>query len=82
MLWVSWLFFNSGSSQTMFVERKNGPAKIVMNTIISGAVGGIIAQFFKPRLINSNDYYDITGLCNGILSGLVSITAVCHDVDP
>jgi Amt family ammonium transporter len=85
MLWVSWLFFNGGSTGTMFTERANGPAKIMMNTVISGATSGIFSVILKPRIMKTHSHlakYDIGALCNGILCGLVSVTGVCDRTEP
>jgi Amt family ammonium transporter len=53
-----------------------------MNTIISGAAAGLVANYVKPRFISSEKNYDITGLCNGVLCGLVCITGICSEVLP
>lgn len=87
LLWVCWLYFNAGTAATIFEDRRFGSTKIMMNTVISGAAGGIVAQFLKPRLVIDKTktkvmIYDVMALCNGILTGLVSITAVCHTIDP
>lgn len=84
LLWISWLFFNGGSAKTMFNPRKKSVAKIIMNTMISAGISGLISTFFKPYIMNTykKSWYDVTGLCNGILGGLVSITGSCIDVLP
>ena len=85
ILWVSWLFFNGGSTADMFLPRRVGISKIVMNTIMSGAAGGLVAAFLKPwvmGLYKDRNRYDIGSLCNGLLAGLVAITGVCDAVDP
>ena len=48
ILVVSWLFFNAGSAQSMYVAQTNGTAKIMMNTILGGTSGGISGALFKP----------------------------------
>jgi Amt family ammonium transporter len=87
LLWVCWLFFNAGTVGSIYEERYHGSAKIMINTLISGAISGIVAQFLRPRIIVDKKktkvlLYDVGALCNGILCGLVSITGVCHAVDP
>jgi len=84
LLWISWLFFNGGSAKTMFGPREKSVAKIIMNTMISGAISALISTFFKPYIMNTykKSWYDVTGLCNGLLAGLVSITGSCINVHP
>jgi len=84
ILWVAWLFFNGGSTNDMFVPRTNGPAKIIMNTVIAGSSGGIVAVFLKPHVLGTYSFinrYDTVALCSGILVGLVSITGCCDRVE-
>ena len=87
ILWVSWLFFNGGSTLDMFQPRVNGTPKIMMNTILAGATGGLATVAVKSILDQKQPHaqtmkYDIQALCNGVLSGLVSITGACNNVDP
>ena len=84
ILWVAWLFFNGGSTNDMFVPRTNGPAKIIMNTVIGGSFGGIVAVFLKPHVLGTYSFinrYDTVALCSGILVGLVSVTGCCDRVE-
>ena len=56
-----------------------------MNTIISGATGGLVASILKPWIMgtyHSRNLYDVGALCNGLLAGLVAITGACDRVDP
>ena len=53
-------------------------AQVAMNTTISAAAGGLtvfVLRYFITK------FYDVGGLCNGILAGLVSITAGCGNVE-
>lgn len=81
MLWVSWLFFNGGSNLAMGgTARYQGVPKIIMNTILSGAAGGLVATVLKPIIMGTYSKtrrYDIAALSNGVLGGLVSVTASC-----
>ena len=55
------------------------PAAIVaMNTTLSAAAGGITALVLKLAHLK---LYDVGMMCNGILGGLVSITAETWTVD-
>jgi ammonium transporter, Amt family len=67
------------------VPRANGPAKIIMNTVISGSTGVVVAVFVKARVLGTYSFvnrYDCGALCNGALIGLVSITGCCDRVEP
>ena len=84
-LWVSWIFFNGGSTLTMFNPRSLGVTKVMMNTLIAGAAGGILATALKPHVMgtySANSRYDVAALCNGILGGLVAVTAPCGNIQP
>lgn len=82
MLWVSWLFFNGGSTFDIYAPRGKGTPKIMMNTILAGAGSGLISQSLKSRINSDKHFYDVSGLCNGLLTGLVSVTGCCNDVMP
>lgn len=56
ILWVSWLFFNGSSTLDMFAKRAGSPAKIIMNTMMGGAAGGIVTVFLRHRLLGTYSY--------------------------
>ena len=74
LLWVGWVGFNGGSTTAGTPEF----AHIISNTIISGGFGGIVAMFVG-RL--ADGIYRPVWPINGILAGLVGITAGCDAVD-
>merc|ERR1719409_1893365 len=49
-----------------------------MNTTLSAATGGLSVFVLRYAMFKK---YDLSGLCNGILAGLVSITAPCSNVE-
>jgi Amt family ammonium transporter len=53
-------------------------AHVAMNTTLSAACGGIVSFMITYIITHS---YDVGSLCNGILAGLVSITAPCGNVE-
>merc|ERR1719375_942305 len=53
-------------------------AHVMMNTTLSAAVGGVTVFSVMFALTKK---YDCGNLCNGILAGLVSITAGCSNVE-
>lgn len=52
----------------------------IMNSIISGSTNSLIVYFLYPRLVNK-DSNSAINVCNGVLSGLVSITGSCNNVE-
>jgi len=69
----------------LFAPRANAPAKVILNTLLSGAVGGIVGAFVKPFVLQTYSHvnkFDIGSLCNGILVGLVAITGVAGSCEP
>jgi len=85
ILFVSWLFFNGASTGTMFNPRSGGVSKIMMVTVLSGTTGGLVASFTKPHIMRTysrHNRYDVGAVTNGLLAGLVAITAICDRVEP
>eukprot|EP00933_Yihiella_yeosuensis_P022000 TRINITY_DN1731_c0_g3_i3.p1 TRINITY_DN1731_c0_g3~~TRINITY_DN1731_c0_g3_i3.p1 ORF type:complete len:440 (-),score=113.19 TRINITY_DN1731_c0_g3_i3:668-1948(-) len=80
ILWFGWYGFNCGSTLGLSsASTGQMAAHVAMNTTIGGATGGLTV--FILRLIIQKGKYDIGGFCNGILGGLVSITAPCGNVE-
>ena len=75
VLFFCWFSFNAGSTLNAGDFRL---AVVATNTMIAGAIGGLVAMFFmwikygKP---------DPSMTCNGALAGLVAITAPCAFVN-
>jgi Amt family ammonium transporter len=55
-----------------------------MNTILGGAAGGLSSMLLKPFIHckEKKPHFDMTALCNGLIAGLVGITAGCDAIDP
>merc|ERR1712014_412429 len=80
ILWFGWYGFNCGSTLGLSDESTGEmAAHVAMNTTIAAATGGLTV--FGLRMAILKGFYDIAGFCNGILAGLVSITAGCGTVD-
>lgn len=75
--------FNGGSSGGITGSAGAAAELIITNTIIAPSVAGIVTFFIKPYIAPSNvkARFDFQGITNGILAGLVSITAGCDVVD-
>jgi len=79
ILWFGWYGFNCGSTLEL-PDRATGQlaAMVAMNTTIAPATAGLVVFLLRYAQIKK---YDIGGFCNGILAGLVSITAPCGNVE-
>merc|ERR1719379_2325254 len=79
ILWFGWCGFNSGSTLGM---SDSGTAlvaaHVMMNTTLSAATGGMTVFLLIFAITKK---YDCAALCNGILAGLVSVTAPCSNVE-
>jgi len=79
ILWFGWYGFNCGSTLAMHtIENGFMAAHVAMNTTLAASVGGLVVFGLRYAMLRR---YDIGGLCNGILAGLVSITAGCGSVE-
>lgn len=76
LLWVGWWGFNGGS--TLAFNETVG--KIILNTNLAGAAGGLIAYFHCMIFQKKADVYE--KLLGGVLGGLVAITASPHIQTP
>ncbi|NHM32882.1 ammonium transporter [Neobacillus terrae] len=71
ILWFGWFAFNAGST----LDASNSSlASIAINTMLAGAAGGTSALFLTMKKFGKADP---SMTINGVLSGLVSVTAGC-----
>ena len=86
VLWFGWYGFNSGSTLGFTGDNIVSAALVAMNTSIAAATGGLVVLFFRAMLSRFGPkhlvFYDVVSMANGILAGLVSITAGCANVEP
>ncbi|MFZ1787219.1 MAG: ammonium transporter [Saprospiraceae bacterium] len=78
ILWFGWFGFNPGSTLGA-VGKWDMIGQVATNTFLASAAGGIstmIYTYFRYGTI------DITMVINGVLAGLVAITAGCNVVGP
>lgn len=75
ILFFGWFGFNCGS--TLQVNRDIAP--IAVNTLLGGCFGGISAVLISSLRLGVPEPKSI---CNGLLGGLVSITAAGNMIDP
>lgn len=76
ILWFGWFGFNGGSTLT----GDRSIAIIIANTMLSAAAGGL--SCFLICLLATGGEIHIEKLLNGIVAGLVGITAGCAVVEP
>lgn len=87
LLWLGWLCFNAGSS--LGLVSADGDAiylsaeRAIMNTILAPASGGLFTFVTRKYITGEkkDQRMDFQGLTNGILAGLVAITASCDCVE-
>jgi Amt family ammonium transporter len=84
ILWTGWYGFNCGSTLAA-----NGvmhlASRVAVTTTLAAASGGIVCAFLAKMHTRMQDekkegYWSIPAVCNGILAGLVSITAGCATI--
>merc|ERR1712048_1051119 len=81
-LWFGWYGFNSGSTLSMHDEGTAHTAGLVaVNTTLAPCVAGLLVFWLRAKVVEPLSL-DVCGFCNGILGGLVSITAPCATVKP
>lgn len=84
ILWFGWYGFNPGSA--LAVVGKSDIASLAAVTTTLAAATGCITTLLVSMLINfiltGQSVWDVIGAGNGVLAGLVSITAGCAVVHP
>ena len=80
VLWMGWFGFNCGSTLLFNGGDQSShlASKVAVTTVLSAASSGITSCFIWNRL---GEAWSIERTCNGILAGLVGITAGCAVVE-
>jgi Amt family ammonium transporter len=86
ILWLGWLSFNAGSSNLIGAEGQPNYLKAeraLMNSILAPSAAGLFTLFSKQHITGEKLHIrlDPQGLTNGILAGLVCITACSESVE-
>lgn len=76
ILWLGWFGFNGGSVLSADPELTS---LTLVTTCLAAAAGGVAAALFSNILYKN---YDITMFMNGVLGGLVGITAGADQMSP
>src|SRR5690606_14850312 len=79
ILWFGWYGFNPGSTLALSGGFAALAAKVAATTTLSATAGGVVAAVYTRARTGR---YDLGLTVNGVLGGLVGITAGCSVVDP
>lgn len=86
ILWFGWYGFNCGSiHQVSTAEHAIIASLSAVNTTLGAAAGGLTSlavSAFISRRQTGETSYDLSDVLNGLLAGLVSITAGCGLIEP
>ena len=78
ILWIGWYGFNPGSQLAIVgTDNTNAVMLIAVNTTLAAAAGAVFAMIFAWYKFKKPD---LTMALNGVLAGLVGITANCDSV--
>merc|ERR1712048_1439167 len=77
ILWMGWFGFNGGSGDIASAADQIQVGRTLMTTTISASVGGLGVLLYKKLTTGK---FLVGEMCNGILAGLVAITAPCNNV--
>ena len=75
LLWFSWFGFNGGSAMAM----TEVVPLVLLNTNLAAAAGGVVALGMSWRIERRAD---VGHVINGVLAGLVGVTASCNVISP
>jgi Amt family ammonium transporter len=79
VLWVGWYGFNAGSTLGLSGGLAEIAARVAMTTTLAATAGGATAMFVSWAQHGKSD---LSLTLNGILGGLVAITAGCATLEP
>ncbi len=77
ILWFGWFGFNGGST----LVADGSVAKIILNTLLAPAAAGVTCLLIAT-FISGQGWIRIEKILNGVIAGLVGITAGCAIVEP
>ncbi|MCW2118771.1 ammonium transporter [Flavobacterium sp. 7A] len=79
ILWLGWFGFNPGSELAISGDHITNVTRVFITTNIAAAMGAMAAMFLSWKMYGKPD---ISMTLNGVLAGLVGVTAGCSAVDP
>jgi Amt family ammonium transporter len=79
ILWFGWYGFNPGSTLALSGGASELAARVAVTTTLAAGTGGVAAVLYTKF---TTGIYDMGLTVNGVLGGLVGITAGCATIDP
>jgi len=80
ILWLGWFGFNPGSQLAIHGGNADVVSLVAVNTNLAAAAGGLVAMLLAWLFVTKKP--DLPTTLNGVLAGLVAITAPCAYVTP
>lgn len=80
ILWFGWYGFNCGSTVAITGDSALTASKVAVTTTLSAAAGGLTTLTWDGVMAKNG--WDVSQAINGVLAGLVGITAGCAMVEP
>jgi Amt family ammonium transporter len=80
LLWFGWYGFNPGS--TLSAIDADGIGRVAANTTLAACAASLTAMLLPLWFGPNKGKYDLAFTVNGLLGGLVAITAPCYWVSP
>jgi len=80
ILWLGWFGFNPGSQLAIHGGNADVVSLVAVNTNLAAATGGLVAMVISWLFVTKKP--DLGTTLNGVLAGLVAITAPCAYVTP
>jgi len=77
ILWYGWYGFNCGATLAFGHEMTIAIRIALMNTFAAG-MGGITVGIL---MYWENQQWNVPGICNGVIGGLVAVTGSCHVIN-
>ena len=81
ILWFGWFGFNAGSTLSMTGGNVDTAGLVSVNTMIAASSGGLATFVLVSDFRHGHTNYSVGAMCNGILAGLVGVTAPCGNIN-
>lgn len=79
VLWFGWYGFNPGSALGITGKLSEVVQRCAVTTTLGAAAGGVVTLIVRKA---TDHIFDLIAVLNGVLAGLVSVTAACAFIEP